>query len=158
MLQRFGICLVGIASIGFTFAHPALSQPAAGPAGGRGFSLNCPLRVSTESVRLTEPGSGGDFRVSIQGVTLAFLVDIELHSGAVGAASALAATRMTGRRREWTLPPGQSGLLAVCRYEGGIALTRPIPATAKACTATTLPRSHGEGGWWYVGGASLSCS
>ncbi len=137
-------------------AHAAMAQSVQRPQAAAP-GISCPPRVTTDSARAVGELPPGDFRLSIQGSTIAFLMDIELHAGDVGAASAIAPTTSQALRRSWTLAASGTNYSAACRYEGGILLTKPIPAGMTSCAATLLPRNHGDGGWWYFGGASVLC-
>ncbi len=61
-------------------AQAAMAQSAQRPQAAAP-GMSCPPRVTTDSARAVGDMPPGDFRLSIQGSTIAFLMDVELHAG-----------------------------------------------------------------------------
>lgn len=133
--------------LGMCFAPPVLAEAT---------QFTCPVRLQPQGARLIQ-GAAGGFSPAFQPGTVSYLLGVSVFDGAPADGNELAPDSASATQLQWHLE-GQRRAHVVCRYEGGIGLSRPVDARARMCTAT-LRRSDGKSGIeaWGLERAAVAC-
>jgi hypothetical protein len=119
-------------------------------------TIKCPLRVATEAARLNDSAQFPGFQARFYEGSFAYLVSVGLSNGPVAVNSDVAPSQLQPYP-QWNLDSFKAMPHAVCRYEGGILLSRPLGMGLKSCVADTRradPQSTAGIGYEF---AMLSC-
>lgn len=99
-------------------------------------TVACPLRVVTQAALVAELDKLGAFKVAFHGNSLAFLTGVAVYDGPPAAGSELPPAPAGNGMLQWTFPGAKSPPVLVCRYEGGVSLTRALSPGMRACVAS----------------------
>lgn len=125
------------------------------PAQAQAQSLVCPMRLVSQAAAVAEqPGTG--FTVAFLPNSLAYLTAVAVMDGPSAAATELRPIAQ-GSELQWRFESGARGAVLVCRYEGGIQLTRALASAVRQCVAS-VQRSAERGSEGYgLDRASVVC-
>ena len=125
------------------------------PAQAQAQSLVCPMRLASQAAAVAEqPGTG--FTLAFLPTSLAYLTGVAVMDGPSATATELRPTAQ-GTELQWRFDSGARGAVLVCRYEGGIQLTRALGSGARQCVAS-VQRSAARGSEGYgLDRASVVC-
>jgi hypothetical protein len=120
---------------------------AAGSLATEPLTLRCPGRVRTLAAQAGE-GAAPGFVAALPPQSLTYLTAVVLQEGPPDRRADLTPVRIEGRM-VWMLDGNSQQPSVVCRYEGGVALSRPVPAHLRQCvsalsaSASKLPEGTG---------------
>jgi hypothetical protein len=125
------------------------------PAQAQTQSLMCPMRVASKAAAVAEqPGTG--FTVAFLPTSLSYLTGVAVMDGQSATSADLPPT-VQGGELQWRFESGARGAVLVCRYEGGIQLTRALGNGVRQCVAS-VQRSAARGSEGYgLDRASVVC-
>ena len=129
------------------WAPAVLAQPA---------QFTCPVRLQPQGARLVDGVTPG-FSPAFQPGTVAYLLGVSVFEGPPAEGTELPPASASSTLLQWQLE-GQRRAYVVCRYEGGIGLSRAVDPRVRHCTAT-LRRSDGKSGVeaWGLERAAVAC-
>lgn len=138
-----GVALFGLSAL-WAGASQAQSQ-----------SHACPMRLASQAAAVADQAGTG-FTLAFLPTSLAYLTGVAIVDGSSPAAAELPPT-VQGSELSWRFEAGTRSAVLVCRYDGGIQLTRALGPGVRQCVAS-VQRSAARGSEGYgLDRASVVC-
>ena len=99
-------------------------------------TIACPLRVVTQAALLAEADKIGDFKIAFHGNSLAFLTGVAVFDGPPASGAEMPPAPAGNGMLQWVFPGAKAPPVLMCRYEGGVSLTRTLAPGMRACVAS----------------------